>query len=116
MFTKLSDLQKAAVFTVLVLVLAVMAALSIKALGLTSLLWAMVWSSTPVLATVIMLSTPGFFHPVETARHPGESRDQSINPPSFSCGGPRSLPNGNTPRRCQRYPRVIRASLQAITC
>src|SRR5829696_6718238 len=46
-FTKLSDLQKAAVFSVLVLVLAVTAALSIKALGLTSLLAGVVWSSTP---------------------------------------------------------------------
>jgi uncharacterized protein len=54
-FTKLSDLQKAAVFTVLVLVLAVAAALSIKTLGLTSLLAGVVWSSTPALATVIML-------------------------------------------------------------
>ena len=53
--TKLSDLQKAAVFTVLVLVLAVTAALSIKALGLTAPLALMVWSSTPALATVIML-------------------------------------------------------------
>ena len=44
MFTKLSDLQKAAVFTVLVLVLAVTAALSITALGLTSLLAGVVWS------------------------------------------------------------------------
>ena len=55
MFTKLSDLQKAAVFTVLVLVLAVTAALSIKALGLTPPLALVVWSSTPALATVIML-------------------------------------------------------------
>jgi uncharacterized protein len=39
----------------LVLMLAVAAALAIKALGLTSLLWAIVWSSTPALATVIML-------------------------------------------------------------
>jgi uncharacterized protein len=55
MFKTLTDTSKAAIFTVLVLILAVAAALTIKALGLTSLLWAIVWSSTPALATVIML-------------------------------------------------------------
>ena len=71
---------------------------------------------TAVPAECFDLSTPGFFIRWRPLPHPGQSRDQSINPPSFSCGGPRSLPNGNTPRSCQRYPRVIRASLQAITC
>ena len=55
MFKTLTDTSKAAIFTGLVLILAVAAALAIKALGLTSLLGAMVWSSTPALATVIML-------------------------------------------------------------
>ena len=55
MFKTLTDTSKAAIFSVLVLILAVAAALAIKALGLTSLLWAVVWSSTPSLATVIML-------------------------------------------------------------
>jgi len=55
MFKTLTDTSKAAIFTGLVLILAVAAALAIKALGLTSLLWAIVWSSTPALATVIML-------------------------------------------------------------
>ena len=54
MFKTLTDTSKAAIFSVLVLILAVAAALAIKALGLTSLLWAVVWSSTPSLATVIM--------------------------------------------------------------
>src|SRR5215213_6991905 len=55
MFKTLTDTSKAAIFTGLVLILAVAAALAIKALGLTSLLWAVVWSSTPAMATVIML-------------------------------------------------------------
>ena len=57
MFKTLTDTSKAAIFSGLVLILAVAAALAIKALGLasTARLWAMVWSSTPALATVIML-------------------------------------------------------------
>ena len=55
MFKTLTDTSKAAIFTVLVLILAVAAALAIKALGLTSLLGQSVWSSTPALATFIML-------------------------------------------------------------
>jgi membrane protease YdiL (CAAX protease family) len=55
MFKTLTDTSKAAIFTGLVLILAVAAALAIKALGLTSFLAGMVWSSTPALATAIML-------------------------------------------------------------
>jgi len=57
MHTKFSDPQKAGIFTVVVLVLAVAAALVIDAFGLGSnfFAWASVWSITPVLATVIML-------------------------------------------------------------
>ena len=57
MHTKFSDPQKAGIFTVAVLVLAVAAALVIDAFGLGSDLfaWASVWSITPGLATLIML-------------------------------------------------------------
>jgi membrane protease YdiL (CAAX protease family) len=57
MHTNFSDLQKAGIFTVVVLVLATAAALVIRVLGLASsfFVWAAVWSITPVLATVIML-------------------------------------------------------------
>jgi hypothetical protein len=53
MHTKFSDPQKAGIFTVAVLVLAVAAALVIDAFGVGSDLfaWASVWSITPVLAT-----------------------------------------------------------------
>ena len=57
MFKTLTDTSKAAIFTALVLILAVAAALAINALGLASneFAWGAVWSITPVLATVIML-------------------------------------------------------------
>jgi membrane protease YdiL (CAAX protease family) len=55
MFTKLTDTNKAAIFAVLVLCLAVGAALSINALGLSGIAMAGVWSITPVVATLIML-------------------------------------------------------------
>ena len=57
MFKTLSDTSKAAIFTVLVLILAVAAAVAINALGLASneFAWGAVWSITPALATVIML-------------------------------------------------------------
>jgi uncharacterized protein len=57
MFTKLADTSKGAIFSVLVLCLAVGAALSINMLGLGSngLIWAILWSITPVVATLIML-------------------------------------------------------------
>jgi hypothetical protein len=57
MRTRFTDNQKAGIFTGLVLVLAVAAALVINATGLDSnqLAWGAVWSITPVLATVIML-------------------------------------------------------------
>jgi uncharacterized protein len=57
MFKTLTDTSKAAIFTALVLILAVAAALAINALGLASneLAWGAVWSITPVLATLIML-------------------------------------------------------------
>jgi hypothetical protein len=56
-FTKLTDTGKGAAFTVLVLSLAVVAALSINLLGLASseLMWGSLWSITPVVATLIML-------------------------------------------------------------
>ena len=56
MFKTLTDTSKAAIFTGLVLILAVAAALAINALGLASneLAWGTVWSITPVLATLIM--------------------------------------------------------------
>jgi membrane protease YdiL (CAAX protease family) len=57
MHTRFTDNQKAGIFTGLVLVLAVAAALVINATGLDSNLfgWGAVWSITPTLATVIML-------------------------------------------------------------
>ena len=57
MFKTLTDTSKAAIFTGLVLILAVAAALAINAFGLASneLAWGAVWSITPVLATLIML-------------------------------------------------------------
>ena len=57
MFKTLTDTSKAAIFTGLVLILAVAAALAINAWGLASneFAWATVWSITPVLATLIML-------------------------------------------------------------
>ena len=57
MFKTLTDTSKAAIFTALVLILAVAAALAINALGLASneFAWGAVWSITPVLATLIML-------------------------------------------------------------
>jgi len=57
MFKTLTDTSKAAIFTALVLILAVAAALAINAWGLASneLAWGAVWSITPVLATFIML-------------------------------------------------------------
>src|SRR5215210_3645759 len=56
MFTKLSDTSKAAIFTVLVMVLAVGAALLIRMQGHSPGpgLWA-VWMFTPTMATLIML-------------------------------------------------------------
>ena len=57
MHTNFSNPQKAGIFTVVVLVLAVAAALVIDGFGLGANLfvWASVWSITPVLATLIML-------------------------------------------------------------
>jgi membrane protease YdiL (CAAX protease family) len=56
MFTKLTDTGKAAIFSVLLLLLAVGAASLINMLGLTpGFGMAAVWSSTPAVATLIML-------------------------------------------------------------
>src|SRR5215212_9988869 len=57
MFTKLADTTKAAIFSVLVLCLAVGAALSINMFDLASnfVVYASVWSCTPVVAALIML-------------------------------------------------------------
>jgi hypothetical protein len=56
MFTKLTDKTKAAIFSVLVLLMAVGAALLIRVLGLTpGFGMAALWSSTPAVATLIML-------------------------------------------------------------
>src|SRR5918998_789780 len=56
MFTKLTDTSKAAIFAVLVLCLSVGAALLIRFLDLPlGLGLGLVWSSTPTLATLIML-------------------------------------------------------------
>src|ERR671910_411076 len=56
MFTKLTDTSKAAIFSVLVLCLAVGAALLIRFLGLTpNLLMWVLWSCTPTVAALIML-------------------------------------------------------------
>src|SRR5215213_10630307 len=56
MFTKLTDTNKAAIFSVLVLCLSVGAALLIRFLGLSPglLMWT-IWSITPTVATLIML-------------------------------------------------------------
>ena len=56
MFTKLADTNKAAIFTVLVLCMAVGAALLIRFLDITSnpILFS-IWSCTPTVATLIML-------------------------------------------------------------
>jgi len=56
MFTKLTDTSKAAIFSVLVLLMAVGAALLIRILELTPNLgmWVL-WSSTPTVAAVVML-------------------------------------------------------------
>jgi uncharacterized protein len=56
MFTKLTDSNKAALFTVLVLCLAVGAALLIRFLGISSdpVIFS-IWSCTPTVATLIML-------------------------------------------------------------
>jgi membrane protease YdiL (CAAX protease family) len=57
MFKTLTDTSKAAIFTGLVLLMAVAAALAINTLGLATneFAWGAVWSITPTLATVIML-------------------------------------------------------------
>jgi uncharacterized protein len=56
MFTKLTDTSKAAIFSVLVLCMAVGTALLLKMLDLSGLLGlGLVWSSTPALAALIML-------------------------------------------------------------
>src|SRR5919106_6680950 len=56
MFTKLTDTSKAAIFTVLVLCLAVGAALLIRFLNISSdgVMFS-IWSCTPTVATLIML-------------------------------------------------------------
>jgi uncharacterized protein len=56
MFTKLADTRKAAIFSVLVLLMAVGAALLIRILGLTGgmSMW-ILWSITPTAATLVML-------------------------------------------------------------
>src|SRR5829696_9962836 len=57
MFTRLGDTSKAAIFTVLVLLLALAAALLVRALGLTSGSFraALLYMSTPTLAMLLML-------------------------------------------------------------
>jgi uncharacterized protein len=55
MFTKLADTNKAAIFSVLVLCMAVGAALFIKMLGLSGDGLAAVWSFTPTVAALMML-------------------------------------------------------------
>src|SRR5919112_1356636 len=55
MLTKLTDTSKGAIFSVLVLLLAVGAALSINMLGLSRFAFAGVWSITPVVAALVML-------------------------------------------------------------
>jgi membrane protease YdiL (CAAX protease family) len=55
MFTKLTDTKKAAIFSVLVLCMAVGAALLIRMLGLSGFGLAAVWSFTPTVAALIML-------------------------------------------------------------
>src|SRR5918993_337472 len=56
MFTKLADTSKGAIFTVLVLCMAVGAALLIRILNITSdLVMFTIWSITPTVAALIML-------------------------------------------------------------
>jgi uncharacterized protein len=56
MFTRLTDTSEAAIFSVLVLLMAIGDALLIKALGLTGGLGlAALWMCTPTVATLIML-------------------------------------------------------------
>ncbi len=57
MFTKLTDTTKAAIFSVVVLCLAVGTALASRVLGLPPDLgmWWVLWSCTPTVATLIML-------------------------------------------------------------
>ena len=55
MFTKLADTNKAAIFSVLVLCMAVGAALLIKMLGLSGDGLATVWSFTPTVVALMML-------------------------------------------------------------
>ena len=55
MFTKLTDTSKGAIFSVLVLLLAVGAAFLIKMSGLSGFAMAGVWSITPVVAALVML-------------------------------------------------------------
>jgi uncharacterized protein len=55
MFTKLTDTTKAVIFSVLVLCLSVGAALLIRTLDLSGFVLGGVWSSTPTVATLIML-------------------------------------------------------------
>src|ERR687897_2755177 len=55
MFTKLTDTSKGAIFSVLVLLLAVGAALLINMFGLSGFAMAGVWSITPVVAALVML-------------------------------------------------------------
>jgi uncharacterized protein len=55
MYTKLTDTSKAAIFAVLVMVLAVGAALLINMLELRGFGMAALWMSTPTVATLIML-------------------------------------------------------------
>src|SRR5918993_3422176 len=56
MFTKLTDIAKGAIFSVLVLCLAVGAALLIRFLNITSdVVMFSLWSITPTVATLIML-------------------------------------------------------------
>jgi uncharacterized protein len=55
MFTKLTDTNKAAIFSVLVLCMSVGAALLIKMLGLSGYGLAAAWSFTPTVAALIML-------------------------------------------------------------
>src|SRR5215218_2989100 len=56
MFTKLTDTTKGAIFTVLVLCLAIGAALLIRFVDISSdLVMFSVWSCTPTVATLIML-------------------------------------------------------------
>src|SRR3712207_5788350 len=55
MFTKLTDTSKAAIFSVLVLVMAVGAALLIRILDLAGMGMWVLWSFTPTVAALIML-------------------------------------------------------------